>query len=299
MQLDAVRAFVKVADAGSFTRAAEQLGTSKARVSVLVRALESELGARLLSRTTRAVRLTPSGEALLPRARRLVADADELGSALQSGSTLAGNVRLDAPMSIARRAIIPALPQFLAAHPRLHVQLSTTDRRVDVVRDGFDCVLRVGKLRESGLFARRLGSYAMVNCASPAYLARHGVPRSLADLDRHVLVHYSLRFGAEAPAFEYMDTQRGKPRERPMRSLVTVNSTDAYHAACVAGLGIIQAPRAGMAASLAAGELLEILPEHVSEPMPLSLVHGYARHIPHHVRAVMDWLQALVTPHLT
>ena len=296
MHLEAVRAFVKVAQLGSFTRAAEQLNTSKARVSVLVRELEAELGSLLLSRTTRAVRLTPSGELVLERARQLVVDAEELGSALRTGSGLSGNVRVDAPMSIARGSIIPALPRFLAGHPRLRLQLSTTDRRVDVVRDGFDCVLRVGKLRESGLYARKLGSYTMANCASPAYLARHGTPRSLADLDQHVLVHYSLRFGADAPVFEYCEA--GKVRERPMRSVVTVNSTDAYNAACRAGLGIIQAPRVSVSASVAAGELQEILPEHVSEPMPVALVHGYARHIPRHVRAVMDWLAEVVGTNL-
>jgi len=297
MQLDAVRAFVQVAELGSFTRAGERLGTSKARISVLVRSLETELGSPLLSRTTRAVRLTPSGEQVLERARQLIADADELGSALRAQSALQGNVRLDAPQQLARRAIIPALPRFLAAHPRLHVQLSTTDRRVDVVRDGFDCVLRVGNLRESGLYARKLGSLPMLNGASPAYLARYGLPRSLADLERHVLVHYSLRFGTEPASFEYREG--GKVRSLPMRSLITVNSTASYHAACVAGLGIIQAPRIGMAPSLAAGELQEILPEYASAPMPVSLVHGYARQIPRHVRAVMDWLSEVVRAYLS
>lgn len=296
MNLDAVRAFVKVAELASFTRAGEQLGSSRARISLLVRELEAELGAALLSRTTRAVRLTPSGEQVLERARQLVSDADELGSVLRAQSSLQGTVRIDAPMSLARSTLIPALPRFLAAHPRLHVQLSTTDRRVDVVRDGFDCVLRVGTLRESGLYARKLGALSMVNGASPGYLARHGTPRTIAELDRHLLVHYAVRFGADVAAFEYREG--GKVRTHAMRSVITVNSTDAYQAACIAGLGIIQAPRMGMAASLAAGELVEIMPEHVSEPMPVSLVHGYARQIPRHVRAVMDFLAEVVSARL-
>jgi len=295
MDIEPVRMFVKVAELASFTRAAEHLGLSKARVSTAVRALETDVGSRLLQRSTRAVRLTPDGEQFLARARQLVSDADELAALFQAPSSLRGRVRVDMPQGLARSVFIPRLPELLAAHPQLEVQLSTTDRRVDVIRDGFDCVLRVGKLEASGLVARRLGEMPMMNCASPAYLRRYGTPRSLDDLDDHLVVHYSIRFGSDAPGFEYRDGNAY--RERPMRSAITVNSTDSYRAACLAGLGIIQSPRMGLVPSVAAGELVEILPQHTGEPLAVSLVHAHGRNVPRHVRVVMSWIAQLVRPH--
>jgi DNA-binding transcriptional LysR family regulator len=297
MDLDALRTFVRVAELGSFTRASEQLGVSKARASIRVSELEAGLGCRLLLRSTRAVHLTDDGEQFLARAKRLVADADELGAMFQAPSTLRGRVRIDLPTRFARDHVIPRLPEFLAVHPNLELLVSTTDRRVDVVREGFDCVLRIGKLRDSGLVARRLGALPMVNCASPAYLLKHGTPRSLDDLDRHFLVDYSLTLGGAQPTFEYRDGKR--IRERPMRSLVTVNGTDAYMAACMAGLGIIQVPRLGSRASVASGALVEILPELECERMPVSLVQGHATRARAPVRAVMSWLSQVVAPHVT
>lgn len=296
MDLEPVRMFVKVAELASFTKAAEHLGLSKARVSTAVQGLEREVGSRLLARSTRAVRLTPDGEQFLARAQRLVEDADELSRLFQAPSELRGRVRVDMPQSLARSLFIPRLPELLAAYPNVDVQLSTTDRRVDVIREGFDCVLRVGKLVDSGLTARRLGEMPMVNCASPAYVRERGMPRSLEDLEAHLVVHYSLRFGADAPGFEYSDG--GVWRDWPMRSVITVNSTSSYRAACLAGLGIIQSPRMGMVASLAAGELVEVLPQHTAEPMPVSLVHAHGRSVPKHVRAVMGWIAELMGPQL-
>jgi DNA-binding transcriptional LysR family regulator len=296
MDLEAVRIFAKVAELRSFTRAGEHLGLSKSRVSLRLSALEADLGSRLLQRTTRAVQLTSDGEQFLARARRLLAEADELAGMFQAPSALRGQVRVDLPISFARDVIIPRLPELLGAHPQLELLLSTTDRRVDLVREGFDCVMRIGNLPDSGLVEKKLGALRMVNCASPAYLARHGVPRSLGDLDQHLVVHYSLRFGADEPSFEYRDGAR--VRELPMRSAITVNSADAYRAACLAGLGIIQAPRTGMREALASGVLIEVLPELVSAPMPVALVHGHARNLPRRVRAVMTWLAEVMRPHL-
>src|SRR5947208_1936282 len=138
MDIDALRMFVKVAELASFTRAAEQLGLSKARVSTAVRDLETDVGSRLLQRSTRAVHLTPHGEEFLARARQLVSEADDLATMFRAGSSLRGRVRIDMPQSLARSLFIPRLPELLAAHPHLEVQLSTTDRRVDLVREGFD-----------------------------------------------------------------------------------------------------------------------------------------------------------------
>jgi DNA-binding transcriptional LysR family regulator len=296
MELDTLRIFVKVAELASFTRAGEQLGLSKARVSQSLRALEDELGSTLLSRTTRAVRPTPDGEHLLVRARRLLVEADEVSSMFQAARALRGRVRIDLPAIFARDVIIPRLPDFLAAHPQIELLISTTDRRVDVVREGFDCVLRVGALGDSGLVARRLGLLPMVNCASPAYLKKHGTPSRIEDLEGHVVVHYSLALAGDPPSFEYVE--EGRRIDKPMRSVVTVNSADAYLAACVAGLGIIQVPRSGKSALFADGKIAEILPKHTAEPMPVSLLHAHGRSVPKRVRAVMTWLADTLEPHV-
>jgi len=285
MELEALRIFLRVAELKSFTRAAEQLGLAKARASVRVCELEAALGTRLLLRTTRMVRLTEEGEQLYQRARRLVAEADEVQSMFAPASSgLRGRLRLDLPVSLARTHVIPRLPEFLALHPQLELLVSTTDRRVDLLREGFDCVLRVGALSDSGLMVKRLGALSMANCASPAYLARYGMPRTIADLDRHFVVGYSSTFDRAGAEFEYRDG--GRTRTRRVRAAVTVNGSDAG----LAGLGIIQAPRIGMRQALADGRLLEVLPDFPCEPMPVSLVHGHGHRPPKRVRALMSWL---------
>jgi DNA-binding transcriptional LysR family regulator len=296
MDLETLRIFVKVAELASFTRAAAHLGMPKARASARVQALEAELGVRLLQRTTRTVRPTADGEQLLPRAKQLVTDAEEVGAMFQASRALRGVVRVDLPVRFACDLVIPKLPELLAAHPQLEVQVSTTDRRVEVVREGFDCVLSIGNLPASGLIAKRLGSLTVANCASPAYLRRYGTPRTLADLDHHLLVHYATTFGTTPPAFEYADG--AGYALYPMRSAVTVNSSDAYQAACLAGLGIIQAPRVGVRRLVEAGTLVEILTDLPSEPMPVSLVHGHGRTVPRRVRVVMQWLAGVIEPRL-
>ena len=295
MDLESVRVFLKVAEVLSFTRAARQLGWSKARASIRIQELEAQLGCRLLHRSTRAVRLTTDGEQFLLRARRLLSDADELATMFSSKSSLRGRVRLDLPIQFARDVIIPRLPEFLKLHPQLELLVSTTDQRVDLVREGFDCVMRIGALDDSELVARRIGELPMVNCASPRYLEKYGTPLTAEDLARHRVVHYSLDFGADKPTFEYFDGRSA--RARPMQSAITVNSTDAYLAACMAGFGIIQAPRIGMLAGLSSGRLVEILPQLRSPALPVSLVRAHARRS-RSVRVVMAWLGELMAPHV-
>jgi DNA-binding transcriptional LysR family regulator len=297
MDLDSVRVFLKVAELASFTRASEHLGLSKARASIRIQELEAELGARLLHRSTRSVRLTTDGEQFLLRARRLLSDADELSTMFSAPSNLRGRVRLDLPIQFARNVVIPRLPEFLANHPQLEMLVSTTDRRVDLLREGFDCVMRIGTLSDSGLVAKRIGVLQMMNCASPRYLEKYGIPLTASDLTQHLLVNYSLTLGSETASFEYFDGNAY--REKEMRSVIAVNSTDAYLAACVAGLGIIQAPRTGMALSLASGSLVEILPDLRGKPMPVSLVQGHSQKARAPIRAVMAWLTQIMTPHLT
>lgn len=288
LELDSLRVFVKVAELSSFTRAAEQLGMPKARASQHVTRLESDLGCRLLHRTTRSVRTTPDGELLIARAKTLVSEVDELGSMFAGTTSLRGLVRLDLPINLARDLVLPKIPELLALHPRLELQVSTTDRIVDVVREGFDCVLRVGVLADSGLVAARLGQLDLVNVASPTYLKKHGKPRTIAELDDHFLVHYSASLGGDVPELEWKDGDRY--RTKRMRCLITVNNADAFTAACSAGLGIAQIPRYGVKAKLAHGELVEVLPKAVAAPLPVSLLHPHGHNVPKRVRVVMKWL---------
>lgn len=298
LSLEALRVFARVAALGSFTRAAEQLGLPKARVSAAVQQLEEQLGTRLLHRTTRRVRLTPDGEQCLARAEGLLAEAEELQAQFRDGpSALQGRLRIDLSIHMARSVVLPRLPEFLEAHPLLQMELSATDRRVDLVRDGFDCVVRIGHLADSGLVARPLGQLRQINCASPAYLRRHGVPRTLDDLAQHRLVHYAGSLDAPSPGFEHVDAA-GCTRFLPMQGAVTVNNTDAYQAACLAGLGLIQLPVFGVAGRLAEGALVEVLPEHVPAPLPITLLVAHRRHLAKRVQVLMDWLAEVITPAL-
>lgn len=297
MDLESLTIYARVAELASFTQAAEQLGLPKARVSTAVQALEAQLGTRLLHRTTRSVRMTPDGEAFYERCKAVLADIDELGSLFQQAPTaLRGRLRVDMPTAMARDLVIPRLGEFMAAHPLIDIELSSTDRRVDLVNEGFDCVVRVGALTDSELIARPLGHYRMLNCASPEYLALHGTPASLIDLDAHCLVHYSNTLGAGSPGWEYLDGAR--VCFKPMRGRLTVNNAHAYQAACLAGLGLIQAPQAGIAPLIAEGRLVEVLPQFRASPMPVSLLYAHRAGLSKRLRALMDWLALVLTPHL-
>ncbi|WP_310596837.1 LysR family transcriptional regulator, partial [Aeromonas aquatica] len=203
-QLDEMRLFMRVAELESFSRSAEQLGIPKATLSAAIRRLEERMGTRLLQRTTRRVQLTTDGQLCYARCRDLLADMEEFGGLFRQEGQISGQLRVDMPSRMARHLVIPALPILLAAHPALQLMLSSTDRRVDLVREGFDCVVRVGALESSSLVARPLGHYRQINCASAGYLAAHGVPQSLADLGRHRLVHYGTGLGRSEPGFEYL-----------------------------------------------------------------------------------------------
>lgn len=297
MDLHELRIFARVAALGSFTQAAEQLGLTKSRVSAAVQRLELQLGTRLLLRTTRQVRLSTDGTQFLARCEELLADAEQLQGMFQAATSgLRGRLRIDLPNALARDLIIPRLPEFFAAHPLLEIGISTSDQRVDLVHEGFDCVLRIAPLAATELIARPLGKMAMCNLASPAYLARHGTPRSLADLSNHHLVHYAGKLGMQGAGWEYQDGPQ--TRLHPMRSAIVVNGTDAYQAACVAGLGLIQAPRRGAQHLLDQGLLVAVLPEFTAPPMPVSLLYPHRRQLPARVTACLNWITEVVTPHL-
>ena len=291
-RLEELRIFLHVADRGSFTRAAESLGLPKASVSLAVQRLEAAMGTQLLHRTTRRVQLTADGGQLMQRARDLLDEVEAVqGMFRRDVSELRGRLRVDMSSGLARHLVMPALPAFLARHPGLELELSGTDRRVDLVREGFDCVVRVGALDDNTLVARPLGHLDVVSCASPAYLRAHGMPHTLQDLAVHRLVHYVSAFGQRPPGFEYFDGTRYQTL--PMAGMVTVNSGDGYSAAALAGLGIIQAPRLGLRQPLHDGTLVEVLPHLPAEPMPVTLLYAQRRHLPTRMRVFMDWIAAL------
>ena len=295
---DRMHIFVRVAELASFTQAAEALGIPKASASTAVQQLETQLGTRLLHRTTRRVQLTQDGQAYYERCKDLLADVDELQSMFQQadGAGLRGRVRIDMSTGMARNVVVPRLPELLARHPGLEVELSSTERRVDVVREGFDCVLRTGAVVDSSLVARPLGLARLVNCASPAYLRAHGTPRSLADLPGHRLVHFVNTLGARSAGFEAVVD--GALVLTPMQGALTVNNAEAYMAGCLAGLGLIQVPHLGVVDLLARGDLIEVLPQLAAPPMPLTLMYANRRNLPRRVRTVMDWLAQVVAEHL-
>ncbi|KVD67678.1 LysR family transcriptional regulator [Burkholderia ubonensis] len=289
--LHAMRIFARVAHLGSFTKAAEQMQLPRPTVSNAVQYLEKHLKIRLLQRTTRRVALTAEGATYYERCARLLADLDDAETLFEdAGASPRGVIRVDLPERFALDKVIPAIPSFHARYPDLRIVMSTTDRFVDLIADGIDCAVRVGALSDTSLVARRIGELAQVNCASPAYLARHGTPRSPDDLPEHVAVGYfSSRTGRELD-WEYADMDTGEMHAVKMRSIVSVNSSQAYLACCVAGLGLIQAPRDGLDAPLADGTLVEVLPEWNAAPLPVSVVFPHGRHLAPRVRIFVDWL---------
>jgi DNA-binding transcriptional LysR family regulator len=296
-RIEAMHIFVRVAELASFTKAADHLGLPKASVSTAVQQLEAQFGTQLLHRTTRKVQMTQDGQRFYERAKTLLADMDELGAMFQHApQSLRGRLRVDMNSSIARHQVIPRLPEFMREHPQIEVELSCSDRRVDVVGEGFDCVVRVGTLEDSSLVARPLGTLRIINCASPAYLQRHGTPHELSDLANHHMIHYVSTLGQRPPGFEYLEGSTC--RYEPMRGVFTVNSIDAYEAGCLAGLGIIQSPCTGMRKWLQQGALVEVLPQYHAEPMTVSLIYAQRRNISVRVQTFMDWLAQVIVPYL-
>lgn len=296
-QLEAMQIFVRVAELASYTRAAESLGMPKASMTTAVQQLESEFGTQLLHRTTRKVQMTLDGRACYERCKDLLADMDELRSMFQQGPlALRGRLRVDMPVGVARTTVIPQLPAFLRQHPLLQVELSCTDRKVDLVREGFDCVMRVGSVDDSSLIARPLGAFEIGNYASPEYVRTHGSPRDVADLANHQLIHYVGTLGAKSMGFEYHDGTSYRTVDMP--GLITVNSTEAYQESCLSGLGIIQAPTAGLRHLLDQGRLVEVAPHLRSEPMPVWLLYTQRRNLSRRVQVFMSWVAELMKPKL-
>lgn len=224
---------------------------------------------------------------------QVVAEVEEAENLFRhSQARPSGKLRIDVPGRIGRLIIAPALPGFLDAYPEIDIDLGVTDRAVNLIAEGMDCVLRVGPLTDSGLIARSIGALPLMNVASPDYLARYGTPLTPEDLAAHQAVNYASPSTGRVEAWEWVDA--GGHHETQMQGRVTVNSAEAYIACCLAGLGLIQIPAYDVRQHLAAGELIEVLPDYRAEPLPLTLLYPHRRHLSRRVQVFADWLEQLM-----
>jgi DNA-binding transcriptional LysR family regulator len=287
-----MRIFVKVAELQSFSRTAETLNLPKATVSTSIQNLESLVETKLLNRTTRQVHLTSAGATFLERCKDILSDLEETESMFKTDSSqIKGKIRIDMATSLAKNFFIPLLPQFIEKYPGIEIEVSGTDRRVDVIRENIDCVIRGGKT-EPGLAEKEIGLVTIVNVASPSYIKKFGKPKTIEDLKNHKLVYFSPVLGAKPEGFEYFDGD--KRREVKMAGAITVNNIDSYKAALLAGLGIGQNPLVGIANELKSGALVEILPNFRPEPSMAKLVYQERRMLSKRVRVCIDWLEPLL-----
>lgn len=291
-RLQAMQVFTRVVDTNSFTRAAETLDLPRASVTTIIQNLEAFLGTRLMHRTTRRLSLTPDGAAYYERCVRILADVEETEASFQSGNKKPhGKLRIDMPGSIGRLLVIPSLCEFHTRYPDIDLQLGLTDRPVDLLQEGVDCVVRVGALQDSSLVARRIGLFEGVTCAAPDYIKRAGVPASLQDLENHKAVNYfSSRTGR---TLDWAFVVNGKEIEVKMKSIVSVNDADAYVTCGLEGFGLIQPALFMVLPHLRAGQLVEVLPELKPLPMPISAVYPHSRHLSPKVRVFVDWIAEL------
>jgi len=287
-RLDAMRLFARVVERRSFTQAARDLGIPRSTATQVIQQMEERLGARLLQRTTRTVRPTLDGEAYY---RRCLAILDDIADAegVFAGARPKGLLRVDVHGTLARHFLLPGLPRFLETYPDIEIYMSEGDRLVDLVREGIDCVLRVGIPQDSDLIVRRVAMLEEVTLAAPDYLARFGVPNSLDDLTAgHRMVGFhSTATGGVLP-LEF--TMQGEVRNVMLPTTVSVSAAESYVAAARSGLGLIQAPRYHVEAALAAGELIAVLTDCPPTPTPVSLLYPASRQLSPRVRLFIDWV---------
>ncbi|QET04523.1 LysR family transcriptional regulator [Cupriavidus pauculus] len=286
-RIDTMRVFVRIVERGSFTAAAQDLDLPRSTVTDAIKQLEARLGVRLLQRTTRHVSATLDGEAYFQRCRRLLADFEEAESSF-AGATPKGVLRVDVHGQLARHFLLPGLPAFLECFPGIELQLSEGDRLVDLVREGIDCVVRAGTPQDSDMIARRVAQLEQVTCASPDYVARFGLPTSLDALEAHRMVGFRSSLTGGVLPLEF--TENGQVRELMLPAPVSMSGSDTVAAACRLGLGMIQVPRYRVAAELAQGGLVELLPQCPPPLMPVSLLYPRSRQLSPRVRVFMDWV---------
>lgn len=299
-RFDALQAFARVVEAGSFTKAAQTLHMSKTTVTQLVQQLEARLRVKLLNRTTRQVKITPDGAAYYERVVRLLADLEDADTSLSSAlASPKGRLRVDVPSPLARQILMPALPAFHARYPEIQLDMGVSDRVVDLIGDNVDCVLRGGEVTDPSLIVRHVGDLRLSVYAAPSYLQRAGTPEhpnELMDNTHHRTVGYlRSRSGKVAP----ITMRRGDEHiEVQGRYVVAVDDGNAYLAAGVAGMGILWLPQYMAAAHVAQGELVPLFDDGWRfDAMPMYVAFPPNRHVSAKLRAFIDWVVELMAVH--
>ncbi|MGN6653421.1 LysR family transcriptional regulator [Trinickia sp.] len=291
-RIQAMEVFTRVVDANSFTRAAETLGMPRASVTTIIQNLEAFLGIRLMHRTTRRLSLTPDGAAYYEHCIKILGEIAEADASFQAGNRgPSGLLRVHMPSALGRRIVIPALSTFHQRYPDVTLDLGLSDRPVDPIEEGVDCMIRVGPLEDSSMVARRIGMLKRVTCASPGYLAKRGEPKTIDELAAHHAVNFRAALGGRPiPWVFVIDSD---VVEVKMDSLITVNDADAYMTCAIEGFGMIQ-PTLFMALPyLLDGSLKEVLTGCNPKPKPISIVYPHNRHLSAKVRAFAEWIAEL------
>lgn len=289
-----MQAFVAVVDAGSFVKAADALGQSKAAVSRVVGELESRLGVRLLHRTTRRLSLTEDGQVFHARCKELLAIVDEAEAELTvRGGEAVGQLKVNVPVTFGLMHLAPLWAVFMARHPKVTLDVTLTDRIVDLLDEGYDLAVRIARLPSSSLVSRQLSSTRLVLCASPAYVARHGAPANPAELASRAVIAYTLLAMGDHWEFDGPEgpvTVTVAPRMR-------ANSGETCVAAALAHQGIVLQPSFLVDAYLKSGALVELLPQFRSIEFGIYAVYPTRKHVPPKVRLLIDFLaEALRQP---
>lgn len=282
-----MRTFAGVVDAGSFVKAADALAMSKPAVSRYVGELESRLGVRLLHRTTRRLSLTEEGEVFYARCKELLSGVEEAEAEISSRSGAArGLLRVNVPVTFGIRHLAPLWGAFRELHPQVQLDITLSDRVVDLVEEGYDLAIRIAKLPSSTLISRRLAETRVVLCASPQYLARRGAPRHPSDLAAHTVIGYSHWSGGDEWGF---DGPEGRVNVKTKPAIHT-NNGDTCRAAALAHQGVILQPTFLVGGDLAEGTLVELMPEYRSIELGIYAIYPTRKHVAPKVRALIDFL---------
>lgn len=286
-----IKIFIEIVDSGSFTQAAENLQIHRPAVTKALQQLEQESGVRLLQRTTRRINLTSEGEEFYRRSKPLLAQADDLLDSFAPERPLHGQLRIDMPIAFARQIVVPKLPAFYQDHPDLEIILSSSDVRRDMLRDGLDCVLRMGALEDGDYVARPLGNIKITTCASPAYIAQHGMPQTLEDLQHHQGVNWINSNSRQVMPWYFQHAAGIEEISIPGKLIL--DNSEVYIAAGIAGLGLLQGMNFFLQPYIDSGQLVEVLPDFPSPSRRLSLLYPH-RHLSHKVRVFAEWLEGLI-----
>jgi len=297
-RFDAMQAFVRVVEAGSFTKAAETLHMSKTTVTQLVQQLEARLRVKLLNRTTRKVNVTADGAVYYERVLRLLADMDDAETSLSGASALPrGRLRVDVPSPLASMILVPALPAFYERYPDIQIDMGVSDRIVDMIDENVDCVVRGGELTDQSLMARRVGDLQLGVFAAPSYLARVGMPahpRELEDSHHRIVGFLWARTGKAVP---YALRNHVESVQIKGRYALAVDDGNAYLAAGLAGLGVLWLPKYMSKTFEARGELVPLFENWSLDPMPIYVAFPPNRHISIKLRVFIDWVAELMAQH--